>query len=83
MPLLSFIRATLAIILFALALPSAAQIVIGQIAAFSGPLAPTGTHMRAGAQLYFDAVNAEAVFTAPGFNCSQRMTATKPRRRFG
>jgi branched-chain amino acid transport system substrate-binding protein len=59
MPLLSFIRATLAIILFALALPSAAQIVIGQIAAFSGPLAPTGTHMRAGAQLYFDAINAE------------------------
>ncbi len=59
MPLLSFVRATLAIILFALALPSAAQIVIGQIAAFSGPLAPTGTHMRAGAQLYFDAINAE------------------------
>ena len=52
MPLISFVRATLAIILFALALPSAAQIVIGQIAAFSGPLAPTGTHMRAGAQLY-------------------------------
>ena len=59
MPLISFVRATLAIILFALALPSAAQIVIGQIAAFSGPLAPTGTHMRAGAQLYFDAINAE------------------------
>jgi branched-chain amino acid transport system substrate-binding protein len=59
MPLISFIRTTLAIILFALALPTAADIVIGQIAAFSGPLAPTGTHMRAGAQLYFDAVNAE------------------------
>lgn len=37
----------------------AADIVIGQVAAFSGPLAPTGTHMRAGVQLYFDAVNAE------------------------
>ncbi|KFB68191.1 ABC transporter substrate-binding protein [Candidatus Accumulibacter vicinus] len=59
MPLISFVRATLAIILFAMALPSAAQIVIGQVAAFSGPLAPTGTHMRAGAQLYFDAINAE------------------------
>ena len=59
MPLISFVRSTLAIILFALALPCAAEIVIGQIAAFSGPLAPTGTHMRAGVQLYFDAVNAE------------------------
>ena len=59
MPLISFVRSTLAIILFALALPGAADIVSGQIAAFSGPLAPTGTHMRAGVQLYFDAVNAE------------------------
>lgn len=38
---------------------NAAEIIIGQVAAFSGPLAPTGTHMRAGAQLYFDAVNAK------------------------
>jgi ABC-type branched-subunit amino acid transport system substrate-binding protein len=38
---------------------SAAEIVVGQVAAFSGPLAPTGTHMRAGAQLHFDAVNAQ------------------------
>lgn len=36
----------------------AATIVIGQVAPFSGPLSPTGTHMRAGAQLYFDRVNA-------------------------
>lgn len=38
---------------------SAATVVVGQVAAFSGPLAPTGTHMRAGVQLYFDAVNEE------------------------
>ncbi len=36
----------------------AAELVIAQVAPFSGPLAPTGTHMRAGAQLYFDRVNA-------------------------
>jgi ABC-type branched-subunit amino acid transport system substrate-binding protein len=35
-----------------------AEIVIGQVAPLSGPLAPTGSHIRAGAQLYFDAVNA-------------------------
>lgn len=34
------------------------EIVIGQVAAFSGPLAPTGSQLHAGAQLYFDAVNA-------------------------
>ena len=36
----------------------AADIVVGQVGPFSGPLTPTGTHLRAGAQLYFDAVNA-------------------------
>ena len=47
-------------LLIALALPaSAADIVIGQVAPLSGPLAPTGSHLRAGAQLYFDAVNAK------------------------
>lgn len=35
-----------------------AEIVIGQVTPLSGPLAPTGSHIRAGAQLYFDAVNA-------------------------
>ena len=38
---------------------TAADIVIGQVAPFSGPLAPTANHLRAGAQLYFDAVNAK------------------------
>ena len=37
---------------------SAADIVIGQITPLSGPLAPTGNYLRAGAQLYFDAANA-------------------------
>lgn len=36
----------------------AADIVIGQVGPFSGPLTPTGTHLRAGAQLYFDSINA-------------------------
>lgn len=47
--------------LFASLLPltaNAADIVIGQVAPFSGPLAPTGIYLRAGAQLYFDSVNA-------------------------
>ncbi len=50
---------TLAIAALACALPAAAaDIVVGQVAPLSGPLTPTGTHLRAGAQLYFDAVNA-------------------------
>lgn len=36
----------------------AREIVIAQVAAFSGPLAPTGKGMRAGIKLYFDHVNA-------------------------
>lgn len=35
-----------------------ADIVVAQVAPFSGPLAPTGKGMRDGAQLYFDALNA-------------------------
>ncbi len=37
---------------------AASDIVVAQVAPFSGPLAPTGQHMKAGAQLYFDALNA-------------------------
>ncbi len=37
----------------------AADLVIGQAAPLSGPLAPTGDGIRAGAQLYFDLVNAK------------------------
>ena len=36
----------------------AATIVIGQVAPYSGPLAPTGSHVGAGAQLYFERINA-------------------------
>jgi len=35
-----------------------AEIRIGQVAPYSGPLAPTGKHVGAGIQLYFDVVNA-------------------------
>lgn len=53
-----FIRSLLALLAAFLGAMSAhADIVIAQVAPFSGPLAPTGTHMRAGAQLYIDAVN--------------------------
>lgn len=61
MKLISFLCSAWTLLLLGLGpLTSAAgEIVVGQVAAFSGPLAPTGSHMRAGAQLYFDAVNAE------------------------
>ncbi|NMQ29685.1 ABC transporter substrate-binding protein [Candidatus Accumulibacter phosphatis] len=60
MKLISFLGSVWAAVLIGLASFSAnaAEIVIGQVAPFSGPLAPTGLSMRAGAQLYFDAVNA-------------------------
>ncbi|EXI73868.1 MAG TPA: ABC transporter substrate-binding protein [Candidatus Accumulibacter phosphatis] len=54
-----WLRSALASLLTVLTAAASADIVIGQVAAFSGPLAPTGTHMRAGVQLQFDAVNAE------------------------
>lgn len=37
---------------------ASADIVVAQVAPFSGPLAPTGNNLRAGAQLCFDAENA-------------------------
>ncbi len=37
---------------------TAAEIRIGQVAPYSGPLAPTGKHVGAGIRLYFDQVNA-------------------------
>ena len=54
------LRAALGAILICLTplTASAADIVVGQVAPFSGPLAPTGSYLRAGAQLYFDSVNA-------------------------
>ena len=61
MKLKSLLQGALAALLVGLApgAASADEIVVGQVAALSGPLAPTGKHMQAGVQLYFDAVNAE------------------------
>ena len=60
MKLISLLGQALAALLLGLgpAIAGTGEIVVGQVAAFSGPLAPTGNHMRAGAQLHFDAVNA-------------------------
>jgi len=61
MKLISFLCSAWTLLLLGLGpvTSAAGEIIIGQVAAFSGPLAPTGSHMRAGAQLCFDAVNAE------------------------
>lgn len=55
---LLLLAVTLGTTLAATAPARAADIVVGQVGPFSGPLTPTGTHLRAGAQLYFDAINA-------------------------
>lgn len=63
-----------------------ADLVVAQIAPFSGPLAPTGKGLRAGAQLYFDAVNAAGgingnkirLFSADdGYNAEQTLKLVK------
>ena len=51
-------RVAAALFALALALPAGAQIVIGQSAAFTGPVAAGVQETTAGAKLYFDAVNA-------------------------
>src|SRR5512145_1716821 len=51
-------RAAAGLCTVALALPAAAQIVIGQSAAFTGPVAAGVQETTAGAKLYFDAINA-------------------------
>lgn len=43
---------------FQASLSSAGEIILGQVAPFSGPLAPTGSAYRAGIKLYVDASNA-------------------------
>lgn len=56
----SLARALMALAAALAFLPArAADLVIGQVAPYSGPLAPTGSHMREGARLYFDHVNAQ------------------------
>lgn len=50
--------AVVAALLAGAGMAQAEDIVVGQVAPFSGPQAVTGQSIRAGAQLYFDAVNA-------------------------
>ena len=54
------LRRIAAVLSFAIlpAAAGAATLIIGQVAPYSGPLAPTGSHVGAGAQLYFDRINA-------------------------
>lgn len=59
MPIPALRNALYATLLSLLSLAAtASDIVIAQVAPFSGPLAPTGNYLRAGAQLYFDSANA-------------------------
>ena len=51
---------------------SARDIVIAQVAPFSGPQAPSGKAIRAGIQLYFDSANA-----AGGINSAKLRLMTK------
>lgn len=51
-------HAASALVALAFSASSYGEIVVAQVAPFSGPLAPTGIHTRAGAQLCFDAINA-------------------------
>ncbi|HVK53702.1 MAG TPA: ABC transporter substrate-binding protein [Burkholderiales bacterium] len=50
----------------------AAEIVVGQVAPFSGALAPTGKGLQLGAQVYIDAVNAKG-----GINGAKIRTVSK------
>ncbi|MGE0349942.1 ABC transporter substrate-binding protein [Hydrogenophaga sp.] len=54
-----FFRIALAVALAAVSLSVGAEIRIGQVAAFSGPVAAGVKEITKGAQLYFDSVNAE------------------------
>lgn len=83
----TFIHAAVGLFATIIALSAAAaEIVIGQVAPFSGPLAPTGLHIRAGAQLYFDKINAEGgingatiklISRDDGYNAAQTVTLTR------
>lgn len=54
----TFFKTTLAVLLTALSISAAAEIRIGQVAAFTGPVAAGVKEITKGAQLYFDGVNA-------------------------
>lgn len=55
----AFFRRTLAVVLTAASLSATAEIRIGQVAAFTGPVAAGVKEITKGAQLYFDGINAE------------------------
>jgi branched-chain amino acid transport system substrate-binding protein len=55
-----------------------ADIVVGQVAPFSGPQAITGKAVRAGAQLWFDAVNARGGVKGQQIRFVTRDDAQKP-----
>lgn len=69
-----------ALALLAAALPASAaeDIVIGQVAPFSGPQAVTGKAIHAGAKLYFDAVNARGGVRGRAIRLVTRDDAQKP-----
>ena len=69
-----------ALALLAAALPASAaeDIVIGQVAPFSGPRAVTGKAIHAGAKLYFDAVNARGGVRGRAIRLVTRDDAQKP-----
>ena len=60
------------------AAPARAEIVVGQVAPFSGPQGVTGKAVRAGAQLYFDAVNARGGVKGQQIRFVTRDDAQKP-----
>lgn len=66
--------------LLAAALPAhaAEEIVVGQVAPFSGPQAITGKAIHAGARLYFDAVNARGGVRGRPIKLVTRDDAQKP-----
>jgi ABC-type branched-subunit amino acid transport system substrate-binding protein len=54
----ALLRTTIAAVLTAFSLSAAAEIRIGQVAAFTGPVAAGVTEITKGAQLHFDGINA-------------------------
>lgn len=76
-------RATLCTLLGAAALwlgagSAHADVVVGQVAPFTGPQAVTGKAMHAGAKLYFDAVNASGGVRGQRIRLVTRDDAQKP-----
>lgn len=77
----NFLSAAVGLLLAAaVALPASAaeDIVIGQVAPFSGPQAVTGKAIHAGAKLYFDAVNARGGVRGRAIRLVTRDDAQKP-----